>query len=74
MIQKKITLENVCTSFFSENESKGKISTLNHFMVENVPRRTIYDILKRIQQKCPHPLGQIFLSEIQSKICLLCPP
>ena len=39
--------------FFSENKSKGKIFTVNHFMAEKVPRRTIYDILKRIEHSSP---------------------
>jgi hypothetical protein len=33
--------------FFNENKSLGKMFTVRHFMAEQVPRSTIYNILKR---------------------------
>ena len=39
--------------FFSKNKSEGKIFTVNHFIAEKVPRRTIYDILNRIEHSSP---------------------
>ena len=33
--------------FYNENKALGKIHTVKHFMAENVPRRTIYSIIKR---------------------------
>jgi transposase len=34
-------------AFFNKNKKLGKMFTVRHFMAENVPRSTIYDILKR---------------------------
>jgi len=35
--------------FFLANKSKGKITTVKHFEAENIPRSTIYDIIKRAE-------------------------
>jgi predicted DNA-binding protein (UPF0251 family) len=34
-------------AFFNENKLFGKVFTVRHFMAEQVPRRTIYNILER---------------------------
>ncbi len=47
IITKEEALRNRVYKFFFENKAKGKIYTVNHFMAEKVPRRTIYSILQR---------------------------
>ena len=35
--------------FFEDNKKFGKMYTVNHFLAEKVPRRTIYSILSRFE-------------------------
>ena len=35
--------------FFEQNKKLGKIYTVNHFTAEQVPRRTVYSILSRLE-------------------------
>jgi transposase len=37
-------------NFYNENCSKGKLFTVNHFKNMKIPRRTIYDIIKRLEK------------------------
>ena len=37
--------------FYQANSSKGKIYTVNHFKAENIPTRTIYRIIQRVENE-----------------------
>jgi hypothetical protein len=37
--------------FYSDKKNSGKTFTVNHFLAENVPRSTIYDIIKRVEDE-----------------------
>ena len=39
--------------FYKSNSDKPKSFTVNHFMSENIPKSTIYDIIKRVEDKIP---------------------
>ena len=36
-------------SFYKENISEGKMFTVNHFSKMKIPKRTIYNIIKRVE-------------------------
>ena len=36
---------------YSDNKNNGKIFTVNHFLPQNLPRSTIYDIIKRVEDE-----------------------
>ena len=48
---KEIDTKNRVCKFYSDNKNNGKIFTVNHFLAENVPRSTIYDIIKRVEDE-----------------------
>jgi len=49
--RKEIDTRNRVYKFYSDNKNNGKIFTVNHFLAENVPRSTIYDIIKRVEDE-----------------------
>lgn len=52
-VSKEETLRNRVYEFFEENKSLGKMFTVRHFMAENVPKSTVYSILKRSEHFKP---------------------
>ena len=40
-------------NFYSKNIQSGKLYTVRHFMVEGVPKTTLYDILRRYDNNLP---------------------
>ena len=40
-------------NFYNENKDKGKSYTVHHFRRMNVPKRTIYRIIKRVEKDIP---------------------
>ena len=51
-VSKEETIRNRVYEFF-ENKSLGKMLTVRHFMAENVPKSTVYSILKRSEHFKP---------------------
>ena len=48
-------------NFYNENKDKGKSYTVHHFRRMNVPKRTIYRIIKRVENHShidPELVGQ----------------
>jgi hypothetical protein len=53
-VSKQEALRNRVYKFFEKNKNHGKSYTLKHFTAEKVPRRTVYDILSRLEDFPAH--------------------
>jgi len=54
MVSKQEASRNRIYKFYIENRCEGKSFTVNHFRAENIPRQTIYNIIKRAESDSGH--------------------
>ena len=54
MCSKQVQRRKRIYEFYLANRSQGKRFMLDHFKVENVPKRTIYDIIQRAENDSEH--------------------
>uniref|UniRef100_A0A914D739 Transposase n=1 Tax=Acrobeloides nanus TaxID=290746 RepID=A0A914D739_9BILA len=53
MASHRNTLRARVYNFYSKNIQSGKLYTVRHFMAEEVPKTTLYDILRRYDNNLP---------------------
>lgn len=49
LLSKEDTLRKRVYNFYFQNRDKGKTFTVNHFLAEKIPKRTIYSIIERLE-------------------------